>query len=85
MSVSARAPIASPRRVKFGEAARQKRGARALAQAQSVGHAAADRVDILGRAAERDADQIVAGIGTELRMAQASPAAARRCRCAPRW
>ena len=78
ISVSARAPSACAEPRQLGEAAREQRGARAFAQPQAVDDAAGDGIDVLRRAAERDADQIVARIGPERRVRRASPEGAAR-------
>ena len=60
--------FAQPRQ--FGEAARQKGGARILAQPQAFDHAAGDGIDILGGAAQRHAGDVVAGVGPKCQRAQ---------------
>jgi hypothetical protein len=55
----------------FGKRTGDERGAGAFAQAHAVDDSASDGVDVLGGAAERDADEIIAGVGAEGGMAEA--------------
>ena len=49
----------------LGEAARDQRDARVRAEAEAVADAGADRVDVLRRAADLDADDVVRGVGAK--------------------
>ncbi len=65
--VSGWAPAATPRRRDLGQAARDQRRFGVLAVAEAVRHAAGDGDDVLQRAADLDADQVVAGVDAERR------------------
>src|SRR5262245_10139371 len=60
----------------FGEPARDERGARILAQAETVGDAGGDGHDVLESPAHLDADHVAVGVEPEL--ARAEPALERR-------
>ncbi len=77
-SVSALPPMARPRRVSSAKPRVIKRGARAVAKLAPVRHAAGDGDDVLHRAADFRADQIVGYVGAEGRQAQAGDDALRR-------
>ena len=65
IKVSRLAPKCSPNRDNSAKLRASKRGAGILAKSHAFDHAAGDGIDILGRAAQRHADEIVAGIGTK--------------------
>ena len=64
-NVCASPPIATPSRRQLGQAARHHHRPRVVADAEALGDAAGDRHDVLQRAAELAADDVVVGVDAE--------------------
>ena len=65
ISVSRRPPSAARQAAGLGEPARDQRGARVVAEAETVARAGGDREHVLDRAADLDAGDVVALVGAQ--------------------